>query len=666
MLDQPGPPYNNPARADDDSNPPLPTVSNLPGGVTFPIHWGLSSGVGFPGRITNLTANQVPADYGMDPEIIDDPAKYDDNGAVNDATGITNLERIRKAFREMPLLSIVMKNDDIFGTGGIYVEPNVRSKGTGFEKPCSVEMLLPDGTTAFDTTCGIRIHGNASRESRKSPKHGFKLNFKGSFGASTLAYRLFPDSPAEEFDDLILRPDFNSSWAHWDGGTQRPKGTRLRDAFCKHTFRDMGRAAGHHRYVHLFINGLYWGTYDPTEQENSDFARNTFGGEKSDYDVVEQGALKSGTMAAYSAMLAIAAPIDNTKYEQLKQSLDVPWLIDYMLLHFYLGHQDWGDDINKNWYAVRARAGGKFRYLPWDMENLMWVQTVDRTTVSGPPSGLHTKLFGNAQYKLDFADRAHRSLARPDGALQPAASIARWNQWRGVMQNAIACESARWGDYRRDVHQHESGPYPLYKWNVDWMTEINRLTNTWFPQRTGILITQLRTRGLYPALNAPEFRDNVTDAPVGSRHVAAGFQLKLNLPTPAPTGTTSAGTIYYTTDGADPRVYFDTTGQRTPTAAAYSTPICHQRADDGQGARTERDHVERAGRGGVHGRLAAAADPHHRDQLPSAAGRARIHRVAEYRRAAGRCRRLVAARCRFHLSVGPRHRTGGRHRDRQQ
>ena len=58
----------------------------------MPISWGTQTGTGFPGLITNLTVDQIPADYGMDPEIINDPAKYDDNGLVNNVTGKTNFE----------------------------------------------------------------------------------------------------------------------------------------------------------------------------------------------------------------------------------------------------------------------------------------------------------------------------------------------------------------------------------------------------------------------------------------------------------------------------------------------------------------------------------------------------------------------------------------------
>ncbi len=558
VFEQPSPPYDNPDRDDDNDNPPLPKVGN----ATFPITWGSQGGAGFPGEIDNLPSNAAPADYGMDPEIMDDPNKYNDDGEI-DPNGITNRERMERAFRTLPLMSVVMNNNEMFGSRGLH--PNSTQKGTRFEFPCSIELLMPDGTTGFDTTCGIRMHGNASREPRKCPKHGFKLNFKSSFGAAKLVYALFPDSPSREFDDIILRGDFNSSWLHWDGGRQRPHGTRMRDAFCKDTFRDMGRAAGHCRYVHLFINGIYWGLYDPTEQENHGFAANTFGGDSEDYDVVEQGDLKSGSKEAYDDMLAISAPITNEKYELMKEYLDVDWYADYMLLHFFLGHQDWGDNINKNWYTVRHKEG-TFRFLPWDMENLMWDEDVDRTGISGPPGGLHTKLVSNDQYLLDFADRVHKHLVAPDGALRPENNIARWNKWRAVVQDAIACEAARWGDYRRDVHRHQSGPYPLFTWTDQWITEQKRLTETWFPQRPDIVLRQLRNRGLYPSVQAPQFKDGVTV--IGSKRVAPGFQLAI-----AKASVFAGGTIYYTTDGADPSVYFDTTGAVSPTAQAYTSPL---------------------------------------------------------------------------------------------
>jgi hypothetical protein len=208
----------------------------------------------------------------------------------------------------LPLVSLVMETADMFGAGGLY--PNATEAGVkpSNEKPCSIEMLLPDGKSAFAVTCAIDLHGNASRNPLKNPKHGFKLAFKGDYGEAELKYGLFPDSSAKSFDDLILRPDFGVSWRHWSdlpnfqmGSLQRTRAARIRDPWFKDTFRDMGQIASHSRFCHLFINVLYWGVYDFTEQPTDSFAKNYFGGQKSDYDVYDQGALKSGTAIAQKA-----------------------------------------------------------------------------------------------------------------------------------------------------------------------------------------------------------------------------------------------------------------------------------------------------------------------------------------------------------------------------
>jgi hypothetical protein len=608
---QPSPPYNNPASTTDDSNPDPPSV----GGAPLPVHWGTNTTGGFPGRITNLAANQVPADYGMDPKVVDDPTRYADDGTIDAEGGLTNRERIQRALRTLPSLSLVLKSQDMFGSGGLYPTASESDK-TDRTKACSLELLLPDGTTAFDVPCGIDLHGNASRAPYKNPKHGFTLRFKGRYGATKLEAALFPGSPVRSWDKLVLRGDFNSSWLHQNGQTgldtnsQRPRGIRIRDAWCKDTFRDMGRHAGRHRYTNLYINGIFWGTYDLAEDQDADFAASAFGGDKADYDIIDQGILKSGTWTSYRAMKAIlgwtgstqttvpsaavlSSPFTNTQYEQIKQHLDVPWFADYMIHHFFTGHQDWATtaDYNKNWYAVRHRQG-TFRYLPWDQENLLWGPTDNRVTgAQYPPTAIHPRLRQNAEYRLNFADRVHRHCVAPDGALQPAANIARLDRWTAIMgADALCLESARWGDYRYQVHRYNSGVFTeVYTWNGrwfengtlrtntantnHWIAEINRLRTSYFPVRTANLLGQLRSAGLYPALNAPQCRDAATDAVVGSRHVPAGWSLRLTQPDAPPAGTTNAGTLWFTTDGSDPRVAYDTTGARTPSARVYETPI---------------------------------------------------------------------------------------------
>ncbi|MCI0743849.1 MAG: lamin tail domain-containing protein [Verrucomicrobia subdivision 3 bacterium] len=526
---------------------------NRPAG--FPTNWGPNAS--FPGGV-------VPADYEMDR----DPLRVDPNSSGSPIDPV-KLQRLKDGLRELPTVSIVMKTDDIFGTAGLYqrsaVETGTPGNKPDNKKPCSVEMILPDGTTAFATTCGIDLHGNASRNPIKNPKHGFKLNFRSDFGPPSLDYKVFDDSPVDEFDDLLLRADFNSSWRHWSdlvteglGGLQRTRATRTRDAWMKNSMRDMGGLASHNRFVHLYLNGLYWGTFDLSEDPSKFFAQSVLGGSEADYDIVDQGVLKAGTLSFYNSMVALPAATTLAIYEQYHQYLSVPEHVDYMLLHFLMGHQDWATSATKNWSAVRKRVAGPegtFRYVPWDGECILLNEDINRTTVSGAnfPSGLHGDLDDSPEYRLLFADHVHRHMVAPGGALLPGANIARWQKWQAIMDKPIVAESARWGDYRRDVHQYQNGVYQLYTRENHWLAEQTRMPG-YFSNRTARVLGQLRAVNLYPAVSAPVFNQH------GGR-VARGFNLTM----------TATNTIHFTLDGSDPRTYG--TGAVAPGAQTYSGAV---------------------------------------------------------------------------------------------
>lgn len=476
-----------------------------------------------------------PSDYEMDPEIVNDP-RY--------------APLMKDALRTLPILAISMKTDDMFGAeDGIYMQPTRR--GAAWERPCSVEFIPVNGDD-FQVDAGIQIQGNAARSPEKTPKHPMRITFKGDYGPKRLNYRVFQDSPVGSFDTLILRADFNYSWLHWNP-TQRVRAQRTRDAWVKDTMRAMGGLASHNRYVHLFINGLYWGVYDPSERPDGSFGEAYLGGDKEDYDVINEGTTVDGSRAAYDAMLGITDVSTLAQYEEMKRYLDIPQFIDYMLLHFYIGHEDWFN--NKNWYAIRPKDGSRgFLYIPWDGEMVLGNTSINRVSTADLPSGLHPKLAENAQYRMDFADRVQRHFFN-GGALTAEENIARWEKRAREMELPILAESARWGDYRRDVHQYQSPPYELYEREVQYRAEQDRLVNTYFPDRTGTVLNQLRTAGLYPSVAAPSFNQH------GGK-VDPGFLLKI---------TAAAGTVYYTTNGVDPRVYG--TGEIAGDANVYSAPV---------------------------------------------------------------------------------------------
>lgn len=478
-----------------------------------------------------------PPDYEMDPKVVNDPAYRSE---------------IKEDLLAIPSLSIVCNVNDLFGAAnGIYTHSSASFTGPAWTRPCSMELIFADGHKGTQTDCGIRMHGGGSREQSKEKKHSFRLLFKQEYGSTKLDYPFFPDSPVTEFDTLILRADYNNHWTHMFDNSQRSRGTLVRDAWFKDVQAAMGAKAPHSRYVHLYLNGLYWGVYNPMERPDASFAASYYGGTKEEYDAFNgtfAGTPVNGTTAARNAMLAINNLENQSQYNLIQQYLDVPQYIDYMILELYGANQDWG--TAKNWYSFRRRQpGAGFKYICWDDERtLEGVNDLppgvgSRAALNSvSPDGLQAKLAANAEYRLAFADRVHRHFFN-GGAMTPEALTQSWQARAAQIDRAIVGESARWGDLwpKQSITPL---PYPTYTLNTpytrnaDWLGEQGRLLTKYFPTRSAVVLDQFRAAGLYPPVVAPSFNQH------GGR-VPAGFGLTMNAP---------AGSIYYTTNGSDPRV----------------------------------------------------------------------------------------------------------------
>jgi hypothetical protein len=501
---------------------------------------------GYPAAWVTLAGASYPADYEMDPEIV---------------TNSAYAPWLKPALNALPVVSIVMKIEDMFSqTTGIYANPEPsNAQRYLWERACSVEFIPTNNQSGFHVDCGIRIQGNASRTPAKTSKHPMRLMFRGDYGPGRLEYPIYSDSPVTSFDTVVLRGDFNSSWLHWDPN-QRLHGTRMRDVWAKDTFRAMGQLGGHSRYVHLFVNGLYWGVYDFSERIDANFAASYLGGNAEDYDSMAAKPTEAldGDRSAYDTMVANVRTKDMrllANYTAALQYLDLTNYVDYILLNFYAANQDWGFD--SNWNAVRRRLpGALYKYCVWDAER--YIENTGDNRVSNPdvPSGLHTNLINSSEYRLFFADRVQKHLFNA-GALTTNQTIPRWINRANQLDTAIIAESARWGDNRRDVMMNlggGSGPFYLYTRNDFWLPEINRMITSYFPQRAATFLGQLRNARLYPAVAVPSFSQH------GGR-VAAGYLLAISGSNP----------IYFTADGSDPRVYG--TGAVSPSAQAYTAPF---------------------------------------------------------------------------------------------
>ncbi len=480
-----------------------------------------------------------PADYEMDPEI---------------ATNAAYSGQMRAALLSIPTLSLVTDIDHLFhGSSGIYTHPT--SSGAGWERPTSVELIHPDGSEGFQVNAGVRIQGGASRNPNNSPKHSFRLLFKDAYGPTKLRYPLFGGDATDSFDTIVLRARYNLSWIHWDSG-QRNIAQYARDQFIRDAQLAMGHPSPHGTYVHLYLNGIYWGLFNPSERPSGPFCASYLGGEREEYDALNSGQAVDGNKDAWNAMMTVVNSGLGTPaaYATIRGLVDVDNLIDYMLLNIYGANRDWD---HHNWYAGRRRTpDGRWRFFSWDAEHIFRGNTdnVVNENNNNNPSRIYANLRANPEFRVLFADHVHEHLFN-DGVLTVPSVTNRWMERANEISQAVIAESARWGDHRRDVHQR-NGPNALYARNTHWLVEQQRLLNTYFPQRTATVINQLTSAGLYTSLAAPDFNQHGGD-------VAYEFQLTIS-------NLNASGTIFYTLDTTDPRLPYDETNS---TALVYTGPI---------------------------------------------------------------------------------------------
>jgi len=537
---------------------------------------------GWPAQRKATGSGQV-WDYGMDPQIVS-----------NANWG----PQMKDALRSIPTFSLTL---DIADFVNIYNNPG--GDGIANERAASIELLFPNDNEGFQANCGLRIRGGFSR-STDNPKHALRLFFRQEYGDSKLNYPVFGPTGAKTFDKFDLRTMQNYSWAFQNDSRMNC----LRDVMSRDAQLAMNGLSTRGNFYHLYINGVYWGLYNTEERPEAAFAESYNGGREEDYDVIKQldgylsGATDGNTDAWHRLWRAATngfsrdeeyfkvqgLNVDGTSDPTLENLVDVPNMIDYMLVILYGGNLDapisnfLGNDSPNNWYGFRDRTGngkrgGGFRFISHDAEHTLLNVNEDRTgivdlgasgglygtiqadwtcgnpltqaggaaaaMVRSTPQYIWFRMHQNPEFRMLVADRVQKFCFH-GGPLTTEGMRTAFLTRSNEIQRAIIAESARWGDAKAAT------PYT----RDTWVSAMNSTVTTFIVGRTAVLINQLRADGLYPSTSAPSFNTKAGLVP-------SGFSLQL-------TNSNAGGSqIFFTTDGTDPRLRG---GNISPSAIVYA------------------------------------------------------------------------------------------------
>ena len=395
------------------------------------------------------------------------------------------------------------------------------------EQKGAVELIFPGSTNTVHANCGVLRFANAWSN---FTKRSFRLKFRAEYGESKLRAPIYGGyergwEPIDEFDELDVR-----------SGSQDmvDRGFYMATIFADDSMNDMGSINPHGRFVNLYLNGAYYGKFHVRERLIDRFLADYLGGSVDDYVTVRGNdnvgdTFIPGTADPEKRFAWETARSLRTNYTQVQPHLDVDHLTDFLLLWWY------GNSESEYRSTGPVAPGSGFKFYLSDPDGFLRAGAGDRTANAGPGGFFGALVAQNdPDFKMRVADRIYKHFFH-DGAMTPARMSARLNARMAQITNAMVAECARWN----------------YRNPANWEQAATDIHTTLFAPRTAQLLGYLRTRGLYPAIDAPEF----------SQHggaVSPGY---------VPVLTAGTGTIYYTLDGSDPRL---PGGAISPTALVWS------------------------------------------------------------------------------------------------
>eukprot|EP01125_Pyxidicula_operculata_P011945 TRINITY_DN3910_c0_g1_i1.p1 TRINITY_DN3910_c0_g1~~TRINITY_DN3910_c0_g1_i1.p1 ORF type:complete len:1744 (-),score=472.34 TRINITY_DN3910_c0_g1_i1:142-4977(-) len=356
-------------------------------------------------------------------------------------------------------------------------------------------------------------------------KPSMNIYFRSQYGQNRISGNVIPVAKTLSHKDFRVR-----------AGKNDVSNPFIMDEFARRLYYDVSSGQGVVGIIcGLYVNGGLKGIYNVAQKVSTTWITTTYGlPSNADFDVLKVYQWVRGDPTYMTNMRAFIRSgtyqTNQTAWNIIKnEMLDIEAFVDYLIVNSWCGTWDWP---HNNFYSVRARMPGKhgrFRFYMWDAEGCMLSDRLSYSSfVSDFIKGgitndnyqyviadLFTILYQSTEFKMIWADRTQKAFY--NGGLMMSDNLSR-----------------RWNEL---VNEYQ--PPLTYMWSI---TIDQSRFNSFLSSRNSNWFSQISSYGFWPATRSPNY------APYGS--VVSSGTITVTVSNP-----NGGGTIYYTLNGKDPRLY---------------------------------------------------------------------------------------------------------------
>jgi len=363
-----------------------------------------------------------------DPEVVTviRAATFKNDAVEGDVSTYTYIICPKERYKT-PVISLVTDDVNLNDPStGIFSTSAV--KGKDWEKPVHIEMFESDGSLKLNQEAGLRVYGGTLKD--QTPKSLRLYARTQYFLDGRFSYPIFPDYRGQmanktfvgSFNSFILRNPADDQGA-----------SMLREALIQRLSRPLGLDYQEYRPAAVYLNGVYYGLLNITEDMNEDYIQSHYGIPRENVGVINTSIDSNGTpnyvvdtgttsdLQNFQSMMDFIINnnmSDDTKYNEASNLLDIDNFISYMVTQIYSGNTEWPNNNVKAWRNNGADANinlpegfdGKWRFVlknvdsgfglnsSWDKDSLDDALKSNNLKIAG----LLKSLLNNKEFKSKF------------------------------------------------------------------------------------------------------------------------------------------------------------------------------------------------------------------------------------------------------------------------